>query len=573
MSTIYNGCCTEVEVNELCPCSNEVPVGLDTESLTFDKNDGDSTQVISGSGVEFKCCNGDTSLKISKIENASNLPFTFTNTSNVTTDGTYSFNLNFISSQADLDTVSQGDIVISFTVCSDQIIKKVIKVNLIDSCVDNYPLSLIPINQELDIATDDGQTFIFPVSLDMTCCGDNTIEITHITPSTINTNLGLTLITPLVSSVVSGTSFNIIFTFDKNQAVEGTLGSIDFTILMCGEHSVLQRINFEVIDSCEEVYPESLTPITVINDVYTSGGSYVIPVSIPFTCCNSSEEYNYISMSPPIIPSSTGVTIISPLVGTIGIGNTININYSFNTLYAIDGTSEPVDFTFKLCNNQQVTQRIIFKVIDSCVVVTPDDQAEVVFDYDIIDDTATNEVVTSGLLVFNCCNDNDNITIIGVLDNSDADTGIQITNVGQVYTGTQYDVKFSWNPNTAIPGTNRVVNVTISMCGQTFIQPIRIRIAVVPPCGTSTQSGGHGTTITNHYIGTTIGIVTIDYDMYTVPDEMIVKWNGVIQDQTGGAVSGSGTLTVNKTSAFPTIIEVTVIGPDGTAWTYTVNCP
>ena len=62
--------------------------------------------------------------------------------------------------------------------------------------------------------------------------------------------------------------------------------------------------------------------------------------------------------------------------------------------------------------------------------------------------------------------------------------------------------------------------------------------------------------------------------MYTIPDRMIVKYNGVEVASTGGNVSGGGTLSFYFDGKPPYDYEVTVIGDDlGTAWYYTGYCP
>lgn len=94
-------------------------------------------------------------------------------------------------------------------------------------------------------------------------------------------------------------------------------------------------------------------------------------------------------------------------------------------------------------------------------------------------------------------------------------------------------------------------------------------------CGAQTQSGGSGvTTTTIKTLGSTSGIVTIDYEMYDVPDKMEVIINGSVVASTGGFVSYSGTLSFNYNAASLYYINVVVTGNTcGTAWDYTLNCP
>ncbi|NHM31679.1 hypothetical protein [Neobacillus terrae] len=96
----------------------------------------------------------------------------------------------------------------------------------------------------------------------------------------------------------------------------------------------------------------------------------------------------------------------------------------------------------------------------------------------------------------------------------------------------------------------------------------------VVPCGTQTNSGGEGTTTTTHNLGSTPGVVNIDFDMFAIPDSLDVFYRGVLVASTNGPVSGAGTLTFNYNST-NNIFDITVVvtGPAGTQWTYTVNCP
>jgi hypothetical protein len=97
------------------------------------------------------------------------------------------------------------------------------------------------------------------------------------------------------------------------------------------------------------------------------------------------------------------------------------------------------------------------------------------------------------------------------------------------------------------------------------------------PCGQSTNAGGAGVTETVHALGDSFGVVTINYQMFTIQDQMDVWFDANPATDpptvtTGGPVSGTGTLTFNKFSLTSTCI-VRVTGPSGTEWNYTVNCP
>lgn len=106
------------------------------------------------------------------------------------------------------------------------------------------------------------------------------------------------------------------------------------------------------------------------------------------------------------------------------------------------------------------------------------------------------------------------------------------------------------------------------------IGTITIRDDDATPCGVETPAGGAGTTETIHYLGPDAGRLDVNYTMYSVPDMMEIFYEGQLVATTGGLVSGNGTLSFfypGPPRATTCMIRVT--GPDGTAWTYTMNCP
>lgn len=103
------------------------------------------------------------------------------------------------------------------------------------------------------------------------------------------------------------------------------------------------------------------------------------------------------------------------------------------------------------------------------------------------------------------------------------------------------------------------------------------RASQANPCGQSTNSGGPGVTNTVHSLGDGYGVVTIDYEMYTVKDKLEVWFDAdpAVDPPTATTsvpVAGTGTLTFNKFTSTSTCY-VRVTGPSGTEWKYTVNCP
>jgi len=103
------------------------------------------------------------------------------------------------------------------------------------------------------------------------------------------------------------------------------------------------------------------------------------------------------------------------------------------------------------------------------------------------------------------------------------------------------------------------------------------RASSANPCGVATNSGGPGVTNTIHSLGEMYGVVTVNYEMYTITDRMDIWFdaNPAIDPPTvttGGPVSGAGSLTFNKFSTTSTCY-IRITGPTGTEWDYTVNCP
>jgi|GEM_PF-5696539 len=93
-------------------------------------------------------------------------------------------------------------------------------------------------------------------------------------------------------------------------------------------------------------------------------------------------------------------------------------------------------------------------------------------------------------------------------------------------------------------------------------------------CNAVTKSGGYGTTTTEHFLGIESGLVTIDYEMYGIPDQMDVFYDGAKVASTNGNVSGTGTLSFAFDGTPPYSYTITVVGDNtGTAWDYVGNCP
>jgi len=102
-------------------------------------------------------------------------------------------------------------------------------------------------------------------------------------------------------------------------------------------------------------------------------------------------------------------------------------------------------------------------------------------------------------------------------------------------------------------------------------------------CDQTTVAGGPGVTTTWHRMGTQAGQVTLDYNMFFVPDELdVYDLDGALLATTSGPVSGTGTLLFDyipipstpdplRLNAYS--VRVVVTGPINTGWEYVISCP
>ena len=78
-------------------------------------------------------------------------------------------------------------------------------------------------------------------------------------------------------------------------------------------------------------------------------------------------------------------------------------------------------------------------------------------------------------------------------------------------------------------------------------------------------------TTTVHSLGRTSGTFAFTYEAFSVPDRFEVIYEGRTLLDTG-SVSGGATHSLTYAGS-ATVVTVTVTGPSGTAWEYTVGCP
>lgn len=93
------------------------------------------------------------------------------------------------------------------------------------------------------------------------------------------------------------------------------------------------------------------------------------------------------------------------------------------------------------------------------------------------------------------------------------------------------------------------------------------------PCGQTSESGGYGVTERVTEMGRSSGTFTLDYDTYSVPDQIEVLYQGEVIWSSGGPVAGPGSVPIFYRGS-ATQITVRVTGEtQGTAWRYTAGCP
>lgn len=95
-------------------------------------------------------------------------------------------------------------------------------------------------------------------------------------------------------------------------------------------------------------------------------------------------------------------------------------------------------------------------------------------------------------------------------------------------------------------------------------------------CNVQSGSGGQGTSFITQNLGTNPGSVSVNYQMYSIPDQMEIYYNGALVASTNSLVSGSGTLTFNYTPApgGPYHCIIRIYAPNsGTAWDFIAFCP
>lgn len=119
---------------------------------------------------------------------------------------------------------------------------------------------------------------------------------------------------------------------------------------------------------------------------------------------------------------------------------------------------------------------------------------------------------------------------------------------------------------TSRTGTYQVIGSGVTGAAGTTVQTLG-------SCQTIQSSGGKGTFSKVYDLGADSRTFSLDYQMYTITDGMVIrdsKGNEIFT--TGGLVSGGKTQNVKYSNG--RLIFVTLYAPnDGTAWDYRIGCP
>lgn len=98
----------------------------------------------------------------------------------------------------------------------------------------------------------------------------------------------------------------------------------------------------------------------------------------------------------------------------------------------------------------------------------------------------------------------------------------------------------------------------------------------ITQCPTQQRSGGQGFITFTVDLKKTRGTFQVSYNMFGIPDELTLFYEGVQVFGTGGLVSGSRTVSVNfgSENSTSTIVTLQLRAPnEGTAWRVSVSCP
>jgi len=100
-------------------------------------------------------------------------------------------------------------------------------------------------------------------------------------------------------------------------------------------------------------------------------------------------------------------------------------------------------------------------------------------------------------------------------------------------------------------------------------------VPVVIACDTASKSGANPPETVTVEIGSAVGIAQFHYQMFTVPDRMVVEYSGQVVADTG-CIGGSSSIPIDLSGyGSQVVIHVTpnCRGDDDTEWNFTLSCP
>lgn len=98
-------------------------------------------------------------------------------------------------------------------------------------------------------------------------------------------------------------------------------------------------------------------------------------------------------------------------------------------------------------------------------------------------------------------------------------------------------------------------------------------MVITGSCDDTIRSGGQGTTTVQIDLGTNEGTFPVSYEMFTIPDQMEIFYEGNVIFTTGGLVKEGRSFNVDY-SGTSTFIQVVLSAPrSGTEWNFRVGCP
>ena len=323
-----------------------------------------------------------------------------------------------------------------------------------------------------------------------------------------------------------GYSFDL--DFNSTTAVAGQSGDYVVTWLICGRE-VRKIVRVRVVDTCRNRFPNSLPIIykTFDKNIPVPFDEYDATVDIEnFECCGpDGETVVILSITPPSVGAGLGVQYEYPSPGDVINGSSVGFNFIFHPADATAGARGDFKVRMRLCGEREIEQIFRFDVVDTCVPT------------DLQDPGITPVTLTEGdsgqlftaevpLTDVNCCTGgNDIVTVVNVVPPIERISGIRVLSptTGQTYVAPSGVIRVEWLFDTAIapdftPGSY-TITVQVRSCGGRIVNiPIRMDIAVPPPCGSVTQ-GGTGQA-SNDFSTGTAGQVIVAYDLFGTADPL-----------------------------------------------------